>query len=321
MGMGEKICVGVVTRSRPKMLAQLLDSLLVLESPAGATLQVIVVENASKPTLDGTLTRLSNAMEVSYQTEPRLGIPFARNRVLAISLENGCDCTAFVDDDERADPALVKNLYAALCQRDLDLVGGPVQLLPIDHSLTLIQKILRNGLEQRRRDIAAKALQHVKNGTDGQITILTNNWMIRNRFLERTGLRFDESLGLSGGSDTRFFKQAKALGAGSGWAPDGWVYEETPPNRLSIAYQFDRARSQSIASFRMKVHCIDAFVVAASVGFVFWKTLSAGALILSSLGTGARSLLSAVRAVGFATGRLQALFGSTAEFYRNVDGH
>jgi glycosyltransferase involved in cell wall biosynthesis len=95
------------------MLAQLLDSLLVLESPAGATLQVIVVENASKPTLNGLLTRYSNAMEVAYQTEPQLGIPFARNRVLAISLENGCDCTAFVDDDERADPALVKNLYAA----------------------------------------------------------------------------------------------------------------------------------------------------------------------------------------------------------------
>ena len=259
-----------------------------------------------------------NDADVVYEIEPQLGIPFARNRVLNLALEHDCELLAFVDDDEIVDDDWLISLHTELQSRKLQLVGGPVRIQPASENANWLERAIWRGLVHRNARIESASHRRWQHGSDHRISIVTNNWLADLRFLSEKNLKFEESLGLSGGSDTLFFRHFKQKNGRSGWAPNAIVREYWPLSRLTIGYQFRRGRDQSISNFRNKVDGVTPWVVINSMVFVLYKILSAIVLSLLSLVDGGRSSVRALRAMGFVVGRVKALFGIKSRHYATV---
>lgn len=315
-----RICIGVITRNRIQMLSDLLRSFTALKVPVGCSLVYAIVENDTQKSLDEVVTFLGDDHEVHYEIEPKPGIPAARNKVLEISLREACDFTAFVDDDETVDADWLVAIFGELKARELDLVGGPVRLQAVAEDASFQNRIIWKGLVERNRRIERKAARHRDAGSDDKVTVITSNWLIDNLFLTRTGITFDEGLGMSGGSDAAFYKLSRSLGVKSGWAPDALVYEEMPLSRLTTAYQFKRGRDQSIASFHNKYKRSSPKAVLRTVLFFIFKIIGGFLLILAIPFTGGRTLTLAARNFGVALGRVYALLGKRSSHYQKVHG-
>nr|MCU0790756.1 hypothetical protein [Nitratireductor sp.] len=148
----------------------------------------------------------------------------------------------------------------------------------------------------------------------GKYTIVTNNWLCDMAWLNASGLRFDERLLVTGGSDTAFFREAKKAGCITRWCPDAVVYETIERERLSASYQFWRGASQSMNHFRMKTPRLTAPLVLGTIASAAVKTVS-GALLLVFPVFGKASLVIGLRSVGWAVGRMQAMFGRNSRLY------
>ena len=109
------ICVGTITRNRPLMLKNLFESYARMQVPAGTSIRFVVVENNDQPTLSDVVETFRKRLPqstVQYEVEPRLGIAFARNRVLDCALDAGDDLLTFADDDETVEPDWLVQLLA-----------------------------------------------------------------------------------------------------------------------------------------------------------------------------------------------------------------
>lgn len=239
-----RIAIGVITRRRPQGLARLLESLggLDLARPArsGNTaagdacerieVEVILVENDDPP---GKGPPPPCRLPLRHVFEPRLGIPFARNRVIEIALAEespgGFDAVAFIDDDETADPAWLRELAAALEAHRADVATGPALAS------------FEDGPPPRwaERSGAFDCLDF-PTGTE-RPTAFTHNVLVRTESLRRTGLRFDERLAMTGGSDTHLFSRLARAGCRIVWCREAICREWTPASRLTVAWARQRA--------------------------------------------------------------------------------
>ena len=246
------ICL--LTRRRPIMLGKALASLEAMRIPANTHVTVIVVENDEQETVQAMLDSFGRASghAVIYALEPVMGIPFARNRALEAALETDADAILFFDDDETVDEEWLCAMVQRYRESGLDLIGGPVAISPSSDPEPRLQQVLRNGMEGRFARRAEKAKQKMAKGQDGRITIVTNNWLASREMLE-TGLRFDSAYAKTGGSDTKFYHDAIAIGFKSGWAPDAKVYETIPSERLTVGYVYQRGRDQKRTSVYRKL--------------------------------------------------------------------
>lgn len=315
------ICIGAITRGRPLGFRTLIKSFAQMQRPPDADIIFAFVENDEAHNLAAEIEAFRASMPgipVFYEIEPKLGIPMARNHVLAIALRERCNFLTFVDDDEIVAADWLLELYMEQKNRALDLVGGPVRLQPCPAGSSLIERTVWRGLVRRNKRIETTAARLRSQGKDHKVTVITSNWMACLSFVEQSHLRFDESLGFSGGSDTRFFKDAKKVGAQTGWAPRALVYEFMPTQRLSLAYQYRRGRDQAIASYRNKYRQTSFAAILKSLGFIVFKLISASALVVFSVFDGGASLVAAVRSVGFASGRTQAVFGRQSRQYETI---
>ncbi len=318
-----RVCIAVVTRERPRMLARLLVSLAGLNLAAERAWLFLVVENgraAGAETVAGDFADIMrDRVDVAFASEPRIGIPFARNRALDIAYERGCDFLAFIDDDTEARADWISVLVGEIERRELDLVGGPQRLLPPEN-LSSGQRRHFGALAQRQRRKEQRARDRHAAGTDGAVIVVTNNWLVRLTFVAAHRLRFDEAIGLSGGSDTRFFHDLKAAGGRSGWAPGAIVNETVPASRLTLAYQYRRGRDQAISSFHNHRHRRRNASPTLNMANAAWRLLVSLALLAAAPVTGSRSAIWAARSLGASVGRIQAQFGVRSTHYRRVHG-
>jgi succinoglycan biosynthesis protein ExoM len=219
-----KVVVALCTSQRPTMLQNCLDSLVRQNFPADVSLTIVVVENHSTDACRGIVERYveePGRPRIVYAHEPRLGIPIARNRSLDLALAEGADWIAFIDDDEVAETDWI----AAL-------VGASQAFPSADAWQGVVQRVCV-GADQpywlnRRRDRGPR-------GTPLDVAA-TNNSMIR-ASLVRAGLRFDESMRFTGGSDRKFFLQARAEGASIRHVGEAVVRETWPPERCTLAWR------------------------------------------------------------------------------------
>lgn len=318
---GIVLAIGVVTRERRQMLAACLDSLAHMDRPQDCRLVFIVVENDTAVSVGDLTERLADATgcEVLVANEPVSGIPPARNRVLDMALAHGADHLTFIDDDETVATDWLVRLWSYHHTQDLDLTGGPVMLAPVDRDASRLQRLVHAGMAERNRRVQAKAAANVRRGRQDRVTVITSNWMCRLSTQRRTGIRFDESIGLSGGSDTLFFHQFRQAGARSGWAVDAIVHETVPRSRLTFGYQFRRGRDQSIAAFNNR-HRGRKLAWPRAIVFAMAKTLLGVTRIVAGVFTRGRSIVGGVRALGMAWGRLMATAGAQSSHYRERHG-
>ena len=302
------------------MLGELLKSFAAMKIPQGVTVVFGIVENNSEKTCCEIIANCLGDHTVTYDLQPRLGIPFARNRVLDISLQEKCDFTTFVDDDEVVEPDWLVELFTDITSRELDLIGGPVGILPVPDNSSWIQRRIHSYLVRQFERFAEKNAARLASGEDYLVPIHTGNWMIRNAFLEATGVRFDEGLGFSGGEDVQFYLAAKEAGAKTGWAARAIATERMSPERLTVSYQFRLGRNLSLSSFHSKYPRRNVRVVGRVIGSIVYMGCRGLVLGLLSLPTLGFTIPSSCRNLGFAVGRLKGLFGSHSTHYQSVQG-
>lgn len=316
------VAVAICTRNRPEMLRAALRSLARLDL-ADIDCHFIIVENNDVLTVEPVVAELANAVgseRVVLRLEPRPGIPFARNSALDAALAMDVEGLAFIDDDEVVDAQWLVELVGTMKRDGLDLVGGPVRLQPASADATTSERMVWRGLDARLRDIEAKSRRLATLGQGERITIVTNNWLANLDFVRRAGIRFDETLGLSGGEDTAFYRDLRRAGGKSGWAPEAHVLDTWPRERLTLSYQFRRARDQELAHHHAKYPDRGLAAAIAFLGMALFKTVGGVLRAIQSIFDGGASLVRAARAFGAIAGAADALRGRRSRHYETVSG-
>jgi len=317
-GDKRSIVVAVLTFRRPDLLADFLECYTRIRLPADCQVQLLVVDNDAQasglPTFTAWRDRLPAAR---YVVEPRTGIPVARNRALDEAVASGADALCFIDDDETPDRDWLERLVRAWRRSGAALVGGPVEVAPPPAGATRAQRLMNASLVARGRRKFRAVARAASRG--GRFTVVTNNWLCDLRWLAPTGLRFDESLLMTGGSDTAFCRAATAAGCKKAWAPDAVVRETIPADRLTVRYQLWRAMSQSITHFRMKSEPRTTIQCAATLGIAAVRA-TLGLVLLAVPVYGVASFALGIRSLGWAAGRVQALRGRASQLYVPATG-
>jgi GT2 family glycosyltransferase len=307
------VVVAVLTYGRAKTLGQLLVEFARLMPPRATRVTLLVIDNHEKgcarAVFDIHATSLHDAR---YVQEKRRGIPVARNRAIAEAIEMGADALCFIDDDEFPDPYWLHHLVGCWKSSGAHLVGGPVWVAPPEPSIGAWHGFLTRSLAARAVRKYRATARAAASGK--RFTVVTNNWLCDLRWLARKGVRFDEQLLVSGGSDTVFHRAAKAAGCVTAWCPEAVVYEIVPVGRLTLGYQFHRAAAQSINHFRMKNKRLTLRVSATAVCIAFVRCVLAGLLLVFPI-YGCASPVIAIRSFGWSYGRLMALRGARSTLY------
>ncbi|MEW9808766.1 glycosyltransferase family 2 protein [Mesorhizobium sp. ZMM04-5] len=308
------IVVAVLTYKRNDLLQNLLASYAEMEIPSGIRSVLIVVDNDSAASAQPIVeAQRSSLGEVQYVVESRRGIPVARNRALDEALALGADAVCFIDDDEYPARNWLKELISCWKSTGAHLIGGPVNVAsPPDNANAwhrAINASLAARMRRKNRTTAHRA------STGGRYTVVTNNWLCDVRWLRRTGIRFDETMQISGGSDTAFFRSARAAGATPAWCPNAVVWEKLSLDRLSLSYQFIRGAAQSNTHFILKNPKL--FVPSLPLNILYFALRFLLGLVLLVIPVyGLASPVMAVRSMGWSVGRIQALLGFRSSLYK-----
>lgn len=316
------VAVAVCTRGRPEMLRDVLRSLAALDL-TGMDCRFIVVENNDVQTVAPIVAELIGrvgADRVDLLLEPRHGIAFARNHALDMALAAGVDALAFIDDDEIAEPQWLATLLREANNRSLHLVGGPVGMQPAAPDATAMERMIWRGLDARCRANEAKSRRRLAGKRDDRITITTGNWLADLDFIRTKGLRFDDEHALSSGEDTVFFRALRKAGGRTGWTPDAAAFENWPRDRLTLDYQFRRARDQALARHRTKYPDVGPRVTLISAGLVLFKIFGGFVRAVQALFDSGASLVRSARAFGAALGIIDSLRGRESRHYETVSG-
>ena len=228
-----KLCsICVNTHKRPKLLANLLESLINQEISQDIRYEIIVVDN--DPEGNGrfvTEQYINNTpIPLHYFHEPIKNISLARNKAVA---EAKGDYILFVDDDEEASPAWLQTMVTALDQYGADAAFGRVVSIFNDDAPDWIK---------------GAYIYHRPCGKTGTPTLTgrTSNAIVRAKWLHDENPPFDPAYGVTGGEDSNLFHRLHLKGAKFIDCHEGVVTEFMPPERTQPEWLVNRARRTGI---------------------------------------------------------------------------
>jgi GT2 family glycosyltransferase len=134
------LSVIVCTRDRPQQLRQCLTRIGSLVHPTAGTVEILVVNNGPRYGVPELVAEVADGSSLAfhYLEEPAPGLARGRNRGLAAARG---EVIAFTDDDCLPADDWLAALETAFCRRDVDLLGGRVELHdPSDRSVTIKTK-------------------------------------------------------------------------------------------------------------------------------------------------------------------------------------
>ncbi len=223
------IAVCVPTFKRPAALSRLLESLARLDG-LDADIAVIVVDNdpeeSGRAAAEAFLHRFRR---MTYEVEPSAGIPAARNRLVALALEQGTDFVAFVDDDEWVDQGWLRHLVRTAATYRADAVLGPV--VPV-YDKAVPAWLRERGFYERPRAPTGSPVEQARTG----------NALVSARLFAGPGEAFPRVLSV--GEDTYFFERARRRGATIVWCDEAVAYEAVPRERARVGWLLARAFRQ-----------------------------------------------------------------------------
>ncbi|QND52707.1 glycosyltransferase [Phyllobacterium sp. 628] len=317
-----RICVSTVTRNRPRMLEDLLQSYLELQVPQDIDLLFLIVENNEEATLDAIIDQFRQQTDrpVQYEIEPWLGIACARNHALECALAAGYDLLTFADDDEQVQSDWLIELLAERDRCDLDIVGSPVRCAPISSDAGFSARLVWAGLNRRNRRHELKASNRRAHNAAHTILLATGSWMGKLDFFRRTGLRFDNTLGLAGGEDWRLYREARKLGAKTGWTPHAIAYETVPLDRLTFRYHFRRDRDNSAVEICAKLASCRITTLLRLPGSLAGRVFKLCTYMMAAPFTRGEALLRVVACMGSIAGIFQGCLGKASSHYKRTTG-
>lgn len=216
----KRVTIAVCTYRR-ESLAETLASLAALDL-TGIEARIVVIDNDAEPSARAVVEACSTTapLPVGYVHVPGQNISIARNAALEAA---GTGFLASIDDDERAAPRWLAALLAEQARSGAAVVFGPV--------------VAEYGPDapdwMRRAEPHATRPVYV----DGEIrTGSTGNALVDLDHPALTALRFDISLGRTGGEDTVYFGTAHARGAPISFAAEAVVLEKVAEDRLAFGW-------------------------------------------------------------------------------------
>jgi glycosyltransferase involved in cell wall biosynthesis len=303
------IIVAALTYRRPEMLTQLLLSLSVLERPDGWEVWFLIVDNdpggSGRPAIDAVTVRYGGSLHYVVESEP--GIPFARNRALREAIDRGAALLCFLDDDEIPDPRWLRELLAHRDATDAVLIGGPTRLLPPTDPLGPWKRFLARSLLARSEFLESYLARCARQGR--LVKLATNNWMADLAWVRDHDLRFDTAMRFTGGSDTAFLYALQAKGGKASWCTRAIVHERLQPERLSLGYQFRRAKLQALVQAQLKPQSALWLLLTQPI-----RVMLGVALMIFPV-YGRASFALGLERIGRAVGRLSSLWGARSLLY------
>jgi glycosyltransferase involved in cell wall biosynthesis len=301
------VSVCVATCDRPIGLANLLGALEALEIPAGATLQVVVVDNDSGESARAICDEVAarHAYSLHYVVEKRRGIPFARNAALAAALSSS-DFVAFIDDDETPETDWLVELLRVQEYYSADVVTGPCLPRYVESPPRWVAE---GGFHERPR---------YPTGTLRQVAF-THNALVRAAVFDGLDCYFDESMALNGGDDSEFFMRVYAAGFQIVWADNAIVRESVPASRSTVRWLVQRGfrvgtssswielKHRSSSVFRLMAHGIYCMIKGTALAFSL--PLKGRAVAVEGL-----------RLFSYGLGRIAGSSGHLHQEYRVVHG-
>ena len=299
----QKVVIGACTYRRQADLAALLDSISKLEPVENTELSVVIVDNDSDPSAQETVeaARAKMPWPVHYAHETQPGIPFARNRVIREAGTEGF--LAFVDDDETVEPSWLRQLMAVQRQTDANFVQGPVVMsVEKDSDRWWLDTAFfrQNSFEN---------LAPLKESW-------TNNVLIDLGFIDRHGVKFEESMQYDGGTDTLFFQDMVAQGGQGRFALNALVHEIQPSGRLRWRwammrqYRYGITRSKTALMRRARTSATRYCLIRGSAMIVLGLVKLPSALL-----TGRSGLAAGLALLARGTGVFAGLLGGNREEY------
>lgn len=228
MNQAITVAICIATFRRADGLARLLQSLLDMAWPVEVgdlQVKIIVVDNdvlqSARSTVEIFGERFgTKGVECLYVVESEPGIAQARNRAVVEACARA-SMLAFVDDDEVVSKDWLTSLLAVKARTEADVVAGPV--FPLFEG-DVPGWIIEGQFFHRSQYSNEAAIKY----------FATNNVLISTAVFEQ--LRFDQRLGLAGGSDTLLAIEAADAGYSMRWSTDAVVYEYVPAARANIAW-------------------------------------------------------------------------------------
>lgn len=224
----QKIIINICTFKRPVMIKACLDSILKVKIPEDWEVEMIIVDNDPDQSARQTIEAYSvkSSIPISYFCEKQRGIPFARNLGCKESIRKNADWILFFDDDETAYEDWLISYSEATKKYTGDVFSGPVNY------------IFPKGYADW---LGNKGLSDIPDGTLKR-RAATNNAFVRTTVFTPSGynLQFDESMALTGGSDTDIFIRYEKMGGKIVHVSTAVVAEIVTENRLKITWRLSR---------------------------------------------------------------------------------
>lgn len=304
-----KVLVAVVTRRRPRQLARLLE-VLTRQVAEQALVQagIMVVDNDVAGSAHDVVRDVGHSL-VQYALQPVPGIAAARNAALDLAAQH--DAVVFVDDDDLPSAGWFVELVGAWLRWNSDGVAGPLRsTLESDEPWVLHSGVFRRRTQASGTTVAGAA---------------TNNLLLSIKALRERGLRFDESLGATGGEDALLTHQLTSSGGSILWCNEAEVVSPVAEDRLTRRWVVRRllraGGSWSQMELRMasgsgarNLTRMSLLVRGAGQGLV--SCLVAARWLVA--GSRARSVAASARAVGYLGLTLGAM-GWVHQEYRQVE--
>lgn len=213
--------IGICTFRRAS-LADALSALARLDVPQGARLRVIVADNDVEPSARGLVASFTGRFphELVHLHAPARNISIARNACLDAA--EG-DFLAFVDDDETVTRPWLARLIDTARATGADAVLGPVRAIYGPGAPAWMPSA------DSHSTFPVQVKGEIRTGYTCNVLLKRASPAVRN-------LRFDLSLGRSGGEDTDFFARLHEAGGTIAHAHDAWVEEPVPEDRARFSW-------------------------------------------------------------------------------------
>lgn len=262
------IAICCSTFHRHDGLVELLRSLFALEfTSIEPRITIVVVNNDPEDERPKDICEHAQAdspYPIEYLVEPKRGLSHPRNRALDHT-RSDYDFIAFIDDDSTAASDWLQQLLKMQADLNADVVTGPVA--PVFEE-TPPRWITNGGFFAPESKPNGKHLDRA----------YTNNVLIDNRIIQRSGARFEPSFALIGGEDTFFFRTLVKTGASIVWCADALVNDAVPKDRATkkwLVMRHERTGMCSVeAEKRLHGHLI-AYPLVLAKGAVWFILASA----------------------------------------------
>jgi len=224
-----QVAIMMCTYNRPSGLTRALNSLATMQLPSNTDVELLLVDNSkdanAKTLFDNTIDRLP--FKSNYIHQPSPGISAARNAALDHALRHGFDFIATLDDDMHVDPAWLCEIFAVANETDADAIIG-------------YRRYDYGGQTNWWIDQATELDRHAPQDRQSLEQGHTAGSLIRLESVRSAGIRFEQSLGLSGGEDTLFFDQVLRNNGQILYAGRAISYEVLGHDRMQIRWWLKR---------------------------------------------------------------------------------